>query len=426
MINTMFGAYDILVIWKKADILYNFHAFDKFFTQSAKLDQNSYKQTGITIKNDLYGAPLHQILPDLSNNCNHFFVATLQEAIEARGVFQYHNKEPNIYLLHGIIKGQEKYLLEHNIIPCINTFQQLNQWISYTDEQYVLHLDTGMSRHGISISEAQLLQNSSVLNNAKFYMSHFYGIKDDFQNFEDNIHNKQSTYTKQVTKMKEFLRILPPKAFSFSATDSAMAAYFINHDIIADNKSTITTKCKSMLSELNESMYDISIEKHSRNEQNQLFHENIIRPGVGIIGGVPTEKYLHFLKQAFSVYARISSISHINPGENIGYGIHSYDEKKVIAVMNIGYGDGYMKLLTGQNICLHNNSTKHLCKVIAINLNCSIIDITHISEAINTELAFVEICGETIDIREFAIRDGCYQVYSGLGSKGKNKKTVII
>jgi alanine racemase len=319
-------------------------------------------------------------------------------------------------MLHGFISGQEDKLNQHKIIPCINSMHQLKIWHNaFPDNLYALHLDTGMSRHGISLNEAAYLVENfpAYLDNALFYMSHFYGIKEDFIHFPEelpeapldiinqknrsnlaNIHHPLSTFAKQVNKMQHFLEILPKKPISFSATDSAMALYF----------------------------------KNQQEAEEAPILENIIRPGVGIIGGVPTADYLHFLRPAFSVFTKISSVTVVPAGENISYGIHSYKEKKTIAVVNIGYGDGYMKMLTGTNVCVHLKNQKFMCKAIAINLNCSVIDVSNMPAEIvdSFHSAVVEICGENVDIREFAVKDLCYQAYAGLGSKGKNKNTICI
>lgn len=468
-----FKTHDIAVVWNKKNILFNFLQFQSKFQSSSHTQYHNQKHSqehnqkivAVTIKNDLYGAPLEKILPYLP--CNDFFGSTLQECIEAQNIFQQNiikldplqqdtQKHYRIYMLHGFIPGQEDELNKHKIIPCINSVSQLKIWHEkFPHNPYVLHIDTGMSRHGISLQEAkepaqefsqkntqytsktdvfQCLQNPEqterpesiqlhdYLKNALFYMTHFYGIKEDLNNFSTmnfpktntpkmhlpttntsnaNIYNSHSTFFKQIQKLKQFLKILPSKPISFSATDTAMALYF---------------------TEFTEFTNDIPT-------------ENIIRPGVGIVGGVPTQDYLHFLKIAFSVFTRISSITKVPAGENISYGLNSYNEDKTIGVINIGYGDGYMKILNGTYVCVHFKSEhfnyqkyqKIFCKTIAINLNCSVIDCSEFPKEMlkSFHTAIVELCGENIDIREFAIKNGCYQVYA-LGSKGKNKKTLCI
>lgn len=580
-----FKTHDIAVVWNKKNILFNFSQFQSKFLQSrlqskpqqiqftshtqddqqykTQNDQQDNEQhnnqkhnqkiVAVTIKNDLYGAPLEKILPYLP--CNDFFGSTLQECIEARNILQenttqqntpqpnnqqqntqeHHEKQHRIYMLHGFIPGQEEKLNKYKIIPCINSISQLKIWHEkFPYNPYVLHLDTGMSRHGISLQEAkelvqgqkleketarektqrldqetseESLQNSDFthfnnpthsthstqphdyIENALFYMTHFYGIKEDFNNFPNSnssncnfrdsnfpnanfattthsdtthadithsdayIYNSESTFFKQIQRLKQFLEILPSRPLSFSATDAAMALYFTHSEDSTDLINLINpTNLTNATNPTN-----LTNATDSTNFINDIPTENIIRPGVGIVGGVPTQDYLHFLKIAFSVFTRISSITKVPAGENISYGINSYNEDKTIGVINVGYGDGYMKILKGTYVCVHfqnenfnhhmhqgqnqehhthqNNQSPHsyqthqkfFCKTIAINLNCSVIDCSEIPDEIlkSFDTAVVELCGENIDIREFAVKDGCYQVYA-LGSKGKNKKTLCI
>ncbi len=85
-----------------------------------------------------------------SLKCNNFFVANLNEAITIRKKFN----DINIYVLNGLNKNEENIFFKNNIIPVLNTYDQLCIWIKYLKKNYnkklVIHVDTGMNRLGIS------------------------------------------------------------------------------------------------------------------------------------------------------------------------------------------------------------------------------------------------------------------------------------
>ena len=56
-----------------------------------------------------------------SLKCNNFFVANLNEAITIRKKFN----DINIYVLNGLNKNEENIFFKNNIIPVLNTYDQL-------------------------------------------------------------------------------------------------------------------------------------------------------------------------------------------------------------------------------------------------------------------------------------------------------------
>ena len=94
-----------------------------------------------------------------------FFVATLCEGIRLRYIL---GAIPQIYVFNGPLPTVENDYLEHNLIPVLNSPRQLEQWTQLARDRAqilpaVLHVDTGMSRLGLTPVETKL-----VINNPSF------------------------------------------------------------------------------------------------------------------------------------------------------------------------------------------------------------------------------------------------------------------
>ena len=102
-----------------------------------------------TIKANAYGLGDKKIFNILiKNKCKHFFVATIEEAININNK----NKNISIYILNGIQNYDLKLFKKYNLIPIINTLSELKK-ITKSDLRFGLHIDTGINRLGIKIAE---------------------------------------------------------------------------------------------------------------------------------------------------------------------------------------------------------------------------------------------------------------------------------
>ena len=77
-----------------------------------------------TIKANGYGLGDHKIYQLLiKNKCKHFFVADIEEGIKLNNK----NKNVSIYVLNGIQNYDLKLFSNNNLIPIINTIEELNK-----------------------------------------------------------------------------------------------------------------------------------------------------------------------------------------------------------------------------------------------------------------------------------------------------------
>jgi len=111
------------------------------------------------VKADGYGlgaAPVAAAL--FGAGCRHFFVAHLSEALAIR------DRVPGALLgvLNGLLPGAEDALITHDIAPALGSLAEIDAWAAAGRRAgrrlpALLHIDTGMSRLGLTPEEVETL-----------------------------------------------------------------------------------------------------------------------------------------------------------------------------------------------------------------------------------------------------------------------------
>ena len=235
-----------------------------------------------------------------------------------------------------------------------------------------------MNRLGLLDDEVDILsKNYNKLTSdlkVEFYMSHLYDIKgDDFTNCN-----------KQIKTLKEYTHKLPKAPITLACTDSV---------ILLNNSET---------------------------------NFDMIRPGIGLVGGAPNAGHPigPDAKHTLEIYAKISQIKKIPKGQTVGYG-GSYTTKRdtVMALVHIGYKDGYLRLLSeldsapkGVYMFINGYRAPIIGK---ISLDATTVDVTDIPDNVLKEAAYAEVVGPNVDIRILADKSGCYDIMVALCSDNK-------
>src|SRR5947207_7369783 len=103
------------------------------------------------VKANAYGlgaAPVARALQ--TAGCGLFFVATLDEGIALRGAL---GPDAEIAVFNGPLPGTEAEFAPHRLIPVLNHPGQIEAWKSNSGLPAMLHVDTGMSRLGLTARE---------------------------------------------------------------------------------------------------------------------------------------------------------------------------------------------------------------------------------------------------------------------------------
>ena len=125
------------------------------------------------IKANAYGCGLKETGKTLlKEGCKLYFVAKIDEGIELR---KFLSKKSKIAVFDGYLDYQDSLWEEHDLIPVCNTIEQA-ELASKNNIKFMLHIDTGMNRLGLSTKEAKILMNQKGKlnsNNLILIISHF-------------------------------------------------------------------------------------------------------------------------------------------------------------------------------------------------------------------------------------------------------------
>lgn len=323
------------------------------------------------VKANAYGLGVEPVSKTLYHaGCKHFFVATLDEAIELRQFLP--TPDIAIYVFHGCASGQEDVFKAYNIVPVLNGFRQVLMWQQAAHTQRlpcVLHVDTGMNRLGLSIEDlTQLAQHEAELKkiDIRFIMTHLVAA--------DTPRSKKNA---EQLKQCEYIKTLFPHT-ALSVSNSA--GIFLGED----------------------------------------YHFELVRPGCALYGITPTAKAKKVIKPVVKLTSKINQLRTVKKGATIGYnGTYTLKKDAMIATIPVGYADGYFRHLSNTSyVVMHNTKLPVVGRVSMDMITVDVTDISHNNMQVGSE---VELIGNTItvnDIAHWADTIG-YEVLTSLGNRYK-------
>jgi len=110
-------------------------------------------------------------------------------------------------------------------------------------------------------------------------------------------------------------------------------------------------------------------------------HLDMVRVGILMFGIFPSSvcRRIPGIEPVMSVKARIAAIQRLEPGEVVGYGMrYTAPGRRRIAVLPIGYGDGFPRVRNQGSVLLHG---RHAPLIGGIAMDALMVDITDIPEA---------------------------------------------
>ena len=323
----------------------------------------------VMIKASGYGTGLIESAKILQENHVDFLgVAYADEGVQLRtnGI-----KSP-ILVMNVELKSMED-IIDYNLTPSIYDLYQLNEFtnklIGLGIKNYPIHikLNTGMNRLGFDADEIHKLC-TFLLSQPEIKVEGIFS----HLSASDLKHGKEFT-NNQIKKFKK-----------------------ISNEI-ENNLGILTTKHI-----LNTS----GIENYSQSSM------DMVRLGIGLYGISNNNK----ISNVASLITKISKIRHIKKGEYIGYGLDNMIQKDIkIAIIPIGYADGFNRKLGNGNGCVFINNSFH--KTVGnICMDMTFIDISNTDFKVGER---VEIFGSNNPISEIAksINTIPYEIISSISSR---------
>lgn len=323
-------------------------------------------RTGAAVKADAYGLGVGPVSRKLwAEGCRDFFVATLEEGMELRGLLP----QARIAVLNGLIAGDPAVFRGHGLMPALNDLGQVEAWRRDCADRgpapAVLHLDTGMSRLGLPPAELDILAaDHGRLEGIELalIMSHL-ACADE----PDNPMNRR-----QRDAFAAALNRLPPAPASLSAS----SGIFHGPDFLFD----------------------------------------LVRPGVCLHGINPWPGRPNPMLPVVRLQAKILQIRDVDTPQTVGYGASHRCEGPIrLATLAAGYADGYLRSLSGRGTAHFGDTAVPV--VGRVSMDLTTVDITQAPQARPGDM--VDLIGPRHDIDALAEEAGtiAYEILTSLGRR---------
>src|ERR1700744_4113192 len=325
------------------------------------------------VKANAYGCGAEQVSKALAGaGCKTFFVATLDEARVVRTALP----QATIYALDGFFQNTGEAYARIDCKPVIGDLNELAEWDMFCRRSgwnggAAIHIDTGMNRLGLTITEAQgiIPRINAGDHGITLVMSHLASA--------ELVNN--STNAKQLTAFRE------------------IASHFTNVQASLSNSSGIFL--------------------------GGAFQFDLVRPGAGLYGVNPTPEADNPMQGVVDLKARIIQIRNVERGESVGYGGTWTTRRPTrLAIVSAGYADGFFR--AGGS----NDGTRGAEVVVAgkrcpvagrISMDLIAIDVTDLDKNVVRRGHMVTLIGEGITVDELAHHFGTigYEVLTNLGRR---------
>lgn len=326
-------------------------------------------ECGAVIKADAYGLGMDPVARTLAAaGCRSFFVALTDEATALRRIL------PNaaIYVMNGILPGEEALYAEQALIPVLNSPDQIALWqrAAATAGRRLpaaLHLDTGMSRLGLTPDEAcTLAADTAPLAGFDLacIMSHL-ATPEDPENADN---------ARQLALFDSLRGALPAARASIAAS----SAIFLD----------------------------------------ARYHLDIARPGAAIYGLTPLIQSVNPMNQTIELQGKILQVRAVDRDSAVGYGAtHRMTRAGRIATVAAGYADGYLRSLSNRGGGYFGDVRAPV--VGRVSMDLITLDVTDVPETVAYPGAMVELIGPHHSVDALAEEAGTigYEILTALGRR---------
>jgi alanine racemase len=325
------------------------------------------------IKANAYGCGLEPVARALAKaGCKTFFVATLDEARAARAAAP----SAVLYVLNGFIQNTGDAYARIDAKPVIGDLNELAEWDVFCRRSgwsgnVAIHVDTGMHRLGLSISEVQGLipRVNAGDHGISLVMSHLA--------CSENLNHPMNA--RQLAAFRE------------------IASLFTGVPASLSNSSGIFL--------------------------GSAFYFEMVRPGAALYGINPTPEADNPMQPVVDLKARVLQIRNVERGDSVGYGaIWTARRPTRLAIVSAGYADGYFR--AGSS----NDGTRGAEVVVAgkrcpvagrISMDLMAVDVTDLEKNAVRRGHMVTLLGEGITVDELAHHFGTigYEVLTSFGAR---------
>lgn len=321
------------------------------------------------VKADAYGLGAREVIPALAAaGCRSFFVATVDEALAARGLAP----DADVHLLGGLMGGAAETLARHAIRPALNHLGEIAEWAALARRldralPAAIHIDTGMNRLGLGPDELdRLVDEPGRLGgiDIAFWMTHL-ACADEATHPMNEV---------QRTRFLDAMGRLP-------AAPGCLA-----------NSSGIFL--------------------------GPGYHLGLARPGCALYGVNPVPGRTNPMRQTVRLMGRVLQVRDVDSPMTVGYGAtHTATGPAKIATVAVGYADGYLRSASSRGKVVIGGFEVPV--VGRVSMDMIGVDVSTLPEEFARAGAWAEIVGPSHPVDALAAEAGTigYEILTSMGSR---------
>ena len=325
------------------------------------------------VKADAYGIGLERASAALAAaGCDTFFVALVDEARRLRASLP----TATIYVLNGLAPGTAAEFPRLRLEPVLGSWPEIDEWDAFAASSgeplpAAIHIDTGMTRHGLSREEATALAERMRLLNFRpsLVMSHL-ACADE------------PTNPMNARQIGEF---------------RALASLFPGVPASLANSAGILGQTDAMF--------------------------DLVRPGISLYGGRALLAGDNAMQPVVRLDIRIVQVRKAKKGDAVGYGAqHHLTQDGRVAICGAGYADGVFRAVGGSDTHAGAEAivAGQRCPLVGrISMDFFAVDVSAVPDDAVKRGDYATILNEEIGVDELAAHAGTigYEVLTALGQR---------
>jgi alanine racemase len=318
------------------------------------------------VKADAYGLGADRVAPALAAaGCRRFFVATLDEGIALRAAL---GPALEIAVFNGLFPGTAEEFAAHGLVPVLNDPGQIALWRQMTARRgrgaAMLHLDTGMSRLGLTPREF-----AAAVGDLRELPWH--GLLSHLACADEPAHPMNEAQRRDFLAARAALPGPP-------ASLAASSGIFLG----------------------------------------PAFRFDFVRPGAALYGVNPQPGNPNPMRQVVHLKGRVLQVREIDRGRPVGYGATWTAQRPArLATVAVGYADGWLRSFSRRGS--GRLAGVRVPLVGRVSMDLMVFDITAVDPTLARPGVFVTLLDEEYGVDAAAADAGTigYEILTALGRR---------
>lgn len=345
---------------------------DNYQNLCARLADGS--NCGAVVKADAYGLGMARVAPKLYRcGCRDFFVATQAEGETLISLLP---TDVRIVVLTGVRDGCEKACAQAGLIPALFTFQQVNNWVKYTQVEgkaapCALKVDSGLTRLGMTGADFnKLLRDDRLLSaaNIQLLFSHL-ACADEPQRQHNGL---------QLQHFQQFAAQLRAQSPGVRLSLANSSGIYLG----------------------------------------DRYHFDLARPGAALYGVNPKPGQLNPMRAVVNLRVPVIQQRRLHESAYVGYGAtQQVAAGSWLAVARAGYADGILRAQSGRGWGVAGDVKVPM--VGRLSMDTCVFDVSGLSLSQRESLVHIELLNRQLKLDEVASYGGTngYEVLTSLGHR---------